>query len=77
MKAIREPVKFLTIDEMEAIHCNTLRILAEVGMKIDHDEGLDYQLSVGCKVNREQKKEKFPKDVTQKYIKGFWETDIL
>ena len=40
-KHLREPIRSLEQAEMEILHQNALRILAEVGMRIDHDEALE------------------------------------
>ena len=57
------PLRFLTPDEMETMHRNALRILAEIGMQIDHDEALDYLQTAGCKVDRGKRQVLFPEEV--------------
>jgi len=54
---------------MEILHRKALRILAEVGMRIDHDEALDYLRSAGCKVDRQKKQVRFPEDLVEKFVK--------
>jgi trimethylamine---corrinoid protein Co-methyltransferase len=68
MKKVREPVRFLAPAEMLAIHKNALRILAEIGMRIDHDDALDYLRSAGCVVDRESRRVHFPEDLVQRCV---------
>lgn len=68
MKFLQEPVRFLVPEEMQTIHRNALRILAEIGMNIDNDEALDYLQSAGCKVDRQKHHVKFPEEIVEKYI---------
>jgi trimethylamine---corrinoid protein Co-methyltransferase len=60
-----EPLRFLKSDEMEAIHAAAVQILDETGMWIDCDEALDYLEGYGCRVNREQRRVRFPADRVQ------------
>jgi trimethylamine--corrinoid protein Co-methyltransferase len=50
---------------MEKIHRYALRILAEVGMTIDHPEALEYLRSYGCQVDMDAAAVRFPEEVTQ------------
>jgi len=68
MTRLREPVRFLDDGEMETIHRSALRILAEVGMVIDHDEALDHLEGAGCTVDREKRHVSFPQEVVQKQV---------
>ncbi len=65
MKTRIEPFRFLTPDEMELVHHNALRILAEIGMRVDHDEALDALAGAGCKTDRSSRKVLFPESVVQ------------
>lgn len=65
MKTPLQPVRFLDREEMETIHRNALRILAEIGMTIDHDEALDALRSTGCIVDFERRHARFPEAVVQ------------
>lgn len=65
MKAPLQPLRFLAPEEMQTIHRNARRILAEVGMQIDHDEGLDYLAAAGCRVDRQKRHVRFPEEITQ------------
>jgi len=68
MKRLTEPIRFLSSEEAETIHRNALQILAEIGMKIDHDEALDYLQSAGCKVNRDSRVVRFDESIVQKCV---------
>lgn len=68
MKKLREPLRFLDTAEMDTLHRNALRILAEIGMKIDHDDALDALKGFGCKVDRKARHVLFPQTVTQKCV---------
>ncbi len=65
MKTLREPLRFLASEELEAIHRNARRILAEIGMQIDHDEALDYLKAFGCRIDRDKRRARFPEEVTE------------
>jgi trimethylamine:corrinoid methyltransferase-like protein len=41
---------------MRRIHQAAVRILGTVGMKIDHDEALDYLRDYGCRADREARR---------------------
>jgi trimethylamine---corrinoid protein Co-methyltransferase len=68
MRTPREPIRFLCQDEMETIHRNALRILAEVGMWIDHPESLDYLEAAGCNVDHDTRRVLFPGAVVQSFV---------
>lgn len=68
MGKLVEPIRYLAGEEMELIHSSALRILDEVGMRIECHEALDYLEAVGCKVNRAAMTVQFPQDVTQRSI---------
>lgn len=57
---------------METIHRNALRILSEIGMRVDHDEALDYFLAAGCKVDRQARHVRFPEQVVESAVKKLW-----
>lgn len=63
-----QPLRFLTPDEMQTIHRNALRILAEIGMAIDHDEALDALRDAGCRVDFARRHVRFPEDVVQGFV---------
>ncbi|MFA6111624.1 MAG: trimethylamine methyltransferase family protein, partial [Candidatus Latescibacterota bacterium] len=65
MKTPLQPLRFLSPEEMETIHRNALRILAGTGMWIDHRPALDYLEAAGCRVDRAQRRVRFPESVVQ------------
>ena len=56
----------LTDDEMKALHATALRILSEVGMRIDYLEALDYLDGAGCIVDKASHIVHFPPDLVDK-----------
>lgn len=69
MKTAVTPLRFLSPDEMETIHRNALRILSEIGMKIDHDAALDYLTAAGCRVDRVTRQVRFPEPVVEALVR--------
>lgn len=68
MKTPLEPLRFLSPDEMATVHKNALRILAEIGMQISHQEALDYLDSAGCEVDKRKERVLFPEAVVQECV---------
>ena len=66
MSKVFGKVSVLTKDEMQALHDTALRILSEVGMRIDHAESLAYLDGAGCKVDRADRVVRFPPDLVEK-----------
>ncbi len=62
-------LKILSTEEMEQIHQGAMKVLAEVGMKIDCYEALDYLNSYGCQVDYDSKIVKFPPDIVENTVK--------
>jgi trimethylamine--corrinoid protein Co-methyltransferase len=60
MSKVFGKISVLTQEEMEALHGAALRILDEVGMRIDHQEALDYLSGAGCRVDRQSRVVRFP-----------------
>lgn len=60
-----QPTRFLAPEAMETIHRNALRILAEIGMTIDHDGALDALRATGCRVDFERRHVRFPEALMQ------------
>ena len=52
MSRVFGTLRVLSDDEMKALHETALRILSEVGMRIDYAEALDYLDGAGCKVEK-------------------------
>lgn len=65
MGKLTQPIRYLDRQEMELIHATALRILGDVGMRVDSREALDYLEAFGCKVDRGTMMVHFPQDVTQ------------
>jgi trimethylamine--corrinoid protein Co-methyltransferase len=68
MNRYLEPLRFYSMEEMGALHRNAVRILAEVGIKIDHHEALDYLQAAGCHVDRNTMIVKITEEVSEKWI---------
>ncbi len=68
MAHLRDPLRLLTWDEMKTIHRTAVRILEEVGAKVDNQRALDYLESAGCQVERDRRIVKFPGEVTERCV---------
>ncbi len=55
-----EPLRYLSQEEMDAIHQAALRILERTGMWIDHVQALEYLRAAGCRVDMDRRIVKFP-----------------
>lgn len=64
----KEPLRFLAPEEMEALHRGAKRILAQVGMRIDHDEALDALRAAGCRVDPDRRHVLFPEEVVESCV---------
>jgi trimethylamine---corrinoid protein Co-methyltransferase len=62
---LREPIRVLSIPEMDRIHEGALRILERVGMRIESARALGYLKRAGCRVNDDTREVKFPAAVVQ------------
>jgi trimethylamine:corrinoid methyltransferase-like protein len=60
-----EPIRYLSRDEMDALHKSALRILAGTGMWIDHLKALEYLRQAGCYVDMDRRTVKFPPEVVE------------
>ena len=60
-----EPIRYLTRDEMDAIHNSALRVLERTGMWIDHPKALEYLRAAGCRVDMDRRTVKFPPEVVE------------
>ena len=60
-----EPIRYLSRDEMDAIHKSALRILECTGMWIDHLKALEYLRGAGCRVDMDRRTVKFPPEVVK------------
>lgn len=61
-------VSILTMNEMELIHNSALRVLAEIGMRIEHEEALKALQAVGCDVDLYRQEVRFPSVVVENAI---------
>ena len=55
-----EPIRYLSRDEMDAIHKSALRILERTGMWVDHAKALEYLRDAGCRVDMDRRSRKVP-----------------
>ena len=55
-----EPLRYLSQEEMIAIHQAALQILERTGMWIDHIQALEYLRAAGCRVDMDSRIVKFP-----------------
>ncbi len=60
-----EPVRYLSREEMRAIHGNALQILERTGMWVDHLKALEYLRTAGCRVDMDRRVVRFPPDVVE------------
>ena len=65
MGKLTEPIRYLDSEEMALIHSSALRILDEIGMRIDCHEALDYLEAAGCRADRDSMAVRFPQEVVQ------------
>jgi len=65
---MNEPIRMLSYEEMERIHENALRILDEVGIRVESDEAIDYFVSGGCRADRNKRIVKIPPDVVTRCV---------
>lgn len=63
MSKVFGKISVLTREEMEALHGAALRILEEMGMRIDHQEALAYLDGAGCRVDQTTHVVRFPSDL--------------
>ncbi len=62
------PFEIASADQIEALHKNSLRILAELGIAFLDDEALDILKEHGAKVNYSTKMVKFSPELIEEYI---------
>jgi trimethylamine---corrinoid protein Co-methyltransferase len=60
-----EPIRVLTLEEMQRIHEGALHVLDKVGMRIESTKALAYLQKAGCRVNSQSMEVKFPPQVVQ------------
>jgi len=60
-----QPIRYLTHEEMGAIHQAALHVLENTGMWIDHAGALEYLRAAGCRVDMDSRKVKFPPEIVE------------
>jgi trimethylamine--corrinoid protein Co-methyltransferase len=60
-----EPIRYLSHEEMDAIHSSAMQILDCTGMWIDHPNALEYLRNAGCRVDLDRRTVKFPPEVVE------------
>ena len=60
-----EPIRYLSREEMGAIHNAALQILERTGMWVDHLKALEYLRGAGCPVDMDRRVAKFPAEVVE------------
>ena len=64
----RDWIKILSDDEIEKIHERSLDILNQVGIRIEHNEGLKVLQEAGAEINFERKIAKIPPNLVQQCL---------
>ncbi len=59
-------ISLLGTDEMQALHDTAVRILSEIGMRIEHEGALAYLDGAGCRVDKKSRLVLFPPEVTNR-----------
>ncbi|MFX1563988.1 MAG: trimethylamine methyltransferase family protein, partial [Promethearchaeota archaeon] len=67
--AIRPHFSFLTEEEIQRIHKESLSLLEEVGMTIHNEEALDILAQAGCPVNRDLQHARIPPSLVEEQIR--------
>ena len=68
MATITQPLRILSDEKMELIHQTALKILDEVGMRIENHEALDYLEAASCRVDHDSMLVRFPPPVVQSWV---------
>lgn len=63
-----EPIRALSLDDMERIHQAALTILEEIGMKVESEKAISYLRNAGCDVDESSYVVKFPRKLVQSYV---------
>lgn len=66
MSGVFGKISILSNDEMKALHQTAVRILSEVGMRIDHLDALEYLHGAGCKVEKGSRTVLFPPNLIER-----------
>jgi trimethylamine--corrinoid protein Co-methyltransferase len=68
MGRARGLLEFLNAEEMDRLHNGALKILEEVGMKIEHPEALNYLEKFGCLADRNTNVVRFPRKLVESVV---------
>lgn len=60
--------EFLTREQVETIHRNALRILAEIGVQVEHEEVRERLATIGGQGDGHSGRVRFPVQVTERYL---------
>ena len=64
-----KPLEILTEEEVEAIHRGTLEVLWVTGVRFESDWALDFLEKNGCKVDRDEKRVRFPQGLVEECLR--------
>ena len=80
MIPVQNGMDVLSLREKETIHRNALRILAEIGLVIEHEELLEALAAYGLRVELSQQRVYFPEDTVNAFLSGIpridWTTRV-
>jgi trimethylamine---corrinoid protein Co-methyltransferase len=62
------PLEFLSDDQVHDLHTGVMRVLREVGVRVEWRPALDVFASQGCQVDFETRVVRFPEDVVQRAL---------
>jgi trimethylamine--corrinoid protein Co-methyltransferase len=69
-------IEFFSIEDMDAIHATTLKILKDIGLNVTSDQALEIYSDAGADVNRSSKMVKFNENIIDEAIAATPETFI-
>ena len=62
--------EFLSVEQVETIHRNALRILAEIGIQVEHQEMRERLATIGGQSDGHSARVRFPAQVSERYVFG-------
>ena len=65
------PMEIVSTDEIEHIHNQSLRILAEIGIKVDSQRALNLLQQAGAKIDKNENIVKLDRDLVEEMLIGF------
>jgi len=66
---VKKPLEILERNDMEKIHETAIKVLGEIGIKMDHPEVLKHFKTSGCDVDNEKKVVKIPETLVREQLK--------